>query len=90
MQNKTVARFMELKETIALMTKEMDKIKEQMKELGSFETSEFVVSVSTTTQNRAVDANTLCDALGFEVAMAKGLIKQIEVERVTVKAKVAA
>jgi hypothetical protein len=90
MQNKTVARFLELKETIALMEKEMDKIKEQMKEIGSFETSEFVVTVSSSTQNRAVDANTLCDTLGFEVAMAKGLIKQIDVERVTVRAKQAA
>lgn len=90
MQNKTIARYMELKETIALLETEMNKIKDQMKEHGSFETSEFTVDVSTSTQNRTVDANTLCEAVGFETAMAKGLIKQIEVTRVTVKAKAVA
>lgn len=90
MQNKTIARYMELKETIALLEKEMNKIKDQMKEHGSFETSEFTVDVSTSTQNRTVDANTLCEVLGFETVMAKGLLKQIEVTRVTVKAKIAA
>lgn len=90
MHNSTVARYMELKETIALLEKEMNQIKEKMKEHGSFETSEFTVDVSVLSQNRTVDANTLCEAVGFETAMAKGLIKQIEVTRVTVKAKAAA
>lgn len=89
MQNKTVARYMELKETIALLTKEMDKIKDQMKEKGSFETEEFVVNVQVMTQTRTVSADNLCDILGFATVMEKGLLKEIEVERVVVKSKAA-
>lgn len=90
MTNQTIARYMELKEQIATLEKEMDKIKDRMKDQGSFETSMFSVSVTTSTQNRTVDANTLLDRLGFETVMAKGLIKEIEVTRVTVKEKTAA
>lgn len=87
MKNETLRKFLALKDQISLLEKEVDSIKNEIIEIGSFETSEFVVLINKQTQFRTVDANTLCEVLDPVLVAEKNLIKKIEFDRVSVKKK---
>ncbi len=87
MRNAKLQKYIDINAQIARLEKEKEAIKEEILEVGSFETSMFVVEVTKVNQTRTIDANELCAVLDPVLVAEKNLLKKVSFKKVSVKKK---
>jgi hypothetical protein len=87
MMNATLAKYVGLKTEAARIEKEIEQIKSILVPKGSFETSQFVVSVDPQEQMRTISADEICVILDPVFVAEKKLLKTINFNKLTVRAK---
>lgn len=85
--NKMLEMYLDFKEQIAMLEKQIAPIRKEIEANGSLETDMFTVEVKEVEQNRVVGADVLLEKLGPVKVTELELIKTSTYNKVTVKQK---
>ncbi len=85
--NQTLLTFLQIKEQISALEKQLKPLETEIKAAGSMENAMFIVEVKEITVHRTVGCEELLEKVGFVETEKLGLIKSSTYNKLTVKMK---